>query len=43
MDKQKTIKHKREGDIMADLQTIIKAVQTMEADDLNTVVTAIKD
>ena len=28
---------------MADLQTIIKAVQTMEADDLNTVVTAIKD
>ena len=28
---------------MADLQTIIKAVQTMEADDLNTVVTAVKD
>ena len=43
MDKQNTIKHKREGDIMADLHTIIKAVQTMEADDLNTVVTAIKD
>ena len=28
---------------MADLQTIIKAVQTMDADELNTVVTAIKD
>ena len=28
---------------MADLQTTLKAIQIMEADELNTVVTAIKD